>query len=291
VYSTVQQLSRGYEPGNQQAVYSNKTVINLGGYQQCCCSGCGVFHRIRLRSTPVRRVIDVQVGGRSLKPDEYVILDHSILGFLTPDACCAECIVVTYLYGSIPPGGEQAAIKLANELIAAGDGMDCALPQRVTSVSRQGVSWTLLDPQDFLNDRRTGIYEIDLMLAALNPVKALMRPRVFSPDLPRAETWTSTPPPPAALLSDGDQAVILGADSTWILDIAGIRSLVTSECYLSTLVKDTVTQRVWTPVENSPTAVMTVLRPDETYTVSSGDSWAVYDRNGDLIADGKIKVL
>ena len=67
----------------------------------------------------------------------------------------------------------------------AGDD-ECVLPQRVTPISRQGVSWTLLDPQDFLDNGRTGIYHVDLFLRTVNPDRARLRSRVFSPDLHRA---------------------------------------------------------------------------------------------------------
>jgi hypothetical protein len=74
----------------------------------------------------------------------------------------------------------------AIELIKAWEGDDCALPDRVTSVTRQGISYTILDNQDFLENFRTGIYVIDLFLKTANPAKALAPSKVFSPDMPRA---------------------------------------------------------------------------------------------------------
>jgi hypothetical protein len=86
--------------------------------------------------------------------------------------------------------GKQAARILATEFIKLWSGDDCALPQRVTSVTRQGVSYTILDSQDFLDDMRTGIYSIDLFLKSVNPDKARARARVFSPDVARARRYT-----------------------------------------------------------------------------------------------------
>jgi hypothetical protein len=54
---------------------------------------------------------------------------------------------------------------LAEEYLKAYQGKSGALPERVTSVSRQGASWTILDPQDFLKDGLTGIGPIDQWLA------------------------------------------------------------------------------------------------------------------------------
>jgi hypothetical protein len=81
----------------------------------------------------------------------------------------------------------MAARTLAMEFakLWAGDD-DCMLPQRITSISRQGVSYTLLDSQDFIDDVRTGVYAIDLFLKTVNPDKARAKSRVFSPDVPRA---------------------------------------------------------------------------------------------------------
>ena len=109
----------------------------------------------------------------------------------------------------------MAARTLAMEFakLWAGDD-DCALPQRITSISRQGVSYTLLDSQDFIDDVRTGLYAVDLFLKTSNPDKARNRSRVFSPDVPRARRST----PKSAVLaanSNFDIALIRDASATW----------------------------------------------------------------------------
>jgi hypothetical protein len=250
-----------------------------------------VFHRIRLRGSPVKRIVDVWADGKHLDPADYVLLDQGTLGFLGSSACCASCVMVTYLYGSLPPGGEQAAVKLADELIAAAEGEDCDLPQRVTSVSRQGVSWTLLDPQEFLRDRRTGIYEIDLLLAAINPAKALLRPRVFSPDLPRAQTWEQSPPPPAIAVGEGDQAVLLGRSSVWLVDDPGLRRAVEAGESPRTQIGCEISRMPWSPVLHSGSSVSLVLGPELTCSLSDGDEWAVYDDCDNIVASGRVRVI
>ena len=69
------------------------------------------------------------------------------------------------------------------------------LPQRVTSVSRQGVNYTILDNQDFVEEMRTGLYVVDLFLKSVNPDKARAKARVFSPDVPRARRMVPKPLP------------------------------------------------------------------------------------------------
>lgn len=154
------------------------------------CSDCGCTHLLKLRGAPVIEVTAVRVGGSDLDPSAYVVYDHSFIA--APNKCWATCddIEVRYSYGTGPPPlGQIAAAALADQyILAMADDDECALPQRVTQISRQGMSWTLLDPQDFLDKGRTGIYQVDLFLATVNPDGARLRARVFSPDIPHGRT-------------------------------------------------------------------------------------------------------
>lgn len=159
------------------------------------CGSCGrCAHTIKLRGTPIINVTEVLLNGSAIALDEVEIIDRTQIAPL-PTRCWGSCadVTITYSYGAVPPiAGVHAATALANQYVwAMTDDDRCTLPQRVTSVSRQGVSWTLLDTQDFLEQGRTGIYSVDLFLKAVNPDKARMRPRVFSPDTPAARTRRS----------------------------------------------------------------------------------------------------
>jgi hypothetical protein len=131
----------------------------------------------------------------------------------------------------------MAARTLAMEFakLWAGD-EDCALPQRVTSISRQGVSYTLLDSQDFIDDVRTGLYAVDLFLKTVNPDKARAKSRVFSPDVPRARRYT---PKALALTANTnfDISVVRNTAASW-----------TSVGKAGTDVSIFFTQNGWTPV-------------------------------------------
>jgi hypothetical protein len=88
-------------------------------------------------------------------------------------------------YGLAPPQpGVTACAVLAAELTkhCLGD-QKCALPLRVTNVSRQGVSYSLANVMDILNKGRTGLYMVDLFLATYNPQGLDHPARVLSPDL------------------------------------------------------------------------------------------------------------
>jgi len=91
---------------------------------------------------------------------------------------------VTYRAGlEVPMLGQMAAAELACEFLKKLSGLECKLPSRVTNISRQGVSMTLLDPQDFLTEGRIGLYLSDLFIKTFNPNHLASRSRVYSPDV------------------------------------------------------------------------------------------------------------
>ena len=92
---------------------------------------------------------------------------------------------VTYRWGSPPPPlAKQAVSALACELVKLQLDLNCELPSRIQSVSRQGVSFTLIDPMEFLDKGRTGLYLVDLFLATYNPLGFRRPSGVF-----RADKW------------------------------------------------------------------------------------------------------
>lgn len=187
---------------NYTPVLINGNVENLpsagyGYHQDYQGDGTSSSSRLRLRGRKVVKIHTVRnLDGDIIDPSKYYLADHSTL-VGTPGAnWFSSRVEVTYTYGSPPPtAGRAAARVLATELVKLYEGDDsCALPQRVTSISRQGVSYTLLDSQDFIDELRTGIYAIDLFLKTANPDKARARTRVFSPDMPRARRITGASP-------------------------------------------------------------------------------------------------
>lgn len=81
--------------------------------------------------------------------------------------CKDDAVRVYYQTKSnLPPGTEARIIWLAQQYLLASTGQACSLPERVTSITRQGVSWTMLDPMDFLGVGLTGVGRIDTWLSA-----------------------------------------------------------------------------------------------------------------------------
>jgi len=184
-------------------VLINGRVENIAGSrgsnarQDLMGDGSSSSRRVRLRG---RKVIEVHhlrdIYGEIIDPSTYYMGEHSTI-YGTPNAkWTSASIEVTYTYGSPPPAAGRAAARvLATELVKLFENDDtCALPQRVTSVARQGVSYTVLDNQDFIDELKTGIYAVDLFLRVANPDKARARSRVFSPDTPRARRITGKSP-------------------------------------------------------------------------------------------------
>jgi hypothetical protein len=152
--------------------------------------------RIKLRGGPVTKVISIRNRvGTVLDPSLYYLVDHSTVQ-ISAGAAWTPCNTeVTYQYGAEPPtAGKMAARTLAIEFAKLwSDDETCALPQRITSISRQGVNYTILDQQDFIQESRTGLYAVDLFLKSANPDGARRRSRVFSVDAPKARRYTPKP--------------------------------------------------------------------------------------------------
>jgi len=140
--------------------------------------------QLRLRRTPVLSISELYSGGILVPNSEYELRNNSYtvrkdkMPWVTKSQ---DELSVTYTHGSPPPiAGKRAAIRLANELIMAETGdSQCALPDSVTSIQRQGISYTLLDPQVYVDKGRTGIYEIDMFIYAANPRGALKKPAIY----------------------------------------------------------------------------------------------------------------
>lgn len=291
-YSTYRSLGRGVAPA---LVHGQLVNMAYPPGNECRCNSCGVFHQFRLRQAPVRYILDVSVDGTALERSDWVVINRNTLGFLTPLVCGANCVVVTYQYGSDPPPGGAAAVRrLADEIIASMENTECALPQRVTSVSRQGVSWTLLDPQEFLEQGRVGIYEIDMFIKAANPARALMPAKVFSPDIRRGFTMTQQQPPPSAFLRYGDQPIIPGFSARWLVsDDYALNELLTngSSNIELRIGGQPVAGALFTDSSDSTELVVDIpAEATEEPSVTDGAAWEIYV-NGVLSETGTVRII
>lgn len=156
------------------------------------------MHEFRLPRFPVVEITDLLIDGQHLpvtganvnfRMDEYRWLVRTdgdpwpMTQDLSLPLTDAGTWSVSYRWGrAVPALGEMAQVALAGELVKMSLDMECQLPQRVTSVSRQGVAFTVNDPLDFLENGRTGIYVVDLFLTTYNRQGAQRPARVFRVD-------------------------------------------------------------------------------------------------------------
>lgn len=165
---------------------SNRHILT--GWCGCRASrgcGCGGLSDIELPGQPVVSVDEVKIDGVVVDPANYRVDDHRWLTWVgeADDGrkawpCCSRLDVgddeedtfsVWYSFGAMPPrGGRRYAARLACQLgLAAAGDSDCELPERVTSIVRQGITLAVLDPLDLFEDGRTGLSDVDLWLGSL----------------------------------------------------------------------------------------------------------------------------
>lgn len=99
---------------------------------------------------------------------------------------------VTYQQGlPVPTVLLRAAGDLACEYAKACLGQPCALPQRIQSLTRQGVSMSAVSIDDILSKGLTGLPRVDEIIIRFNPSGLTAPLRIASPDVPvtRIQTY------------------------------------------------------------------------------------------------------
>lgn len=146
----------------------------------CMCGGGSVI----LDGPVVPESVRVSIDGVQLPQDAYRLKGSALyrVGGCWP----LTGMEVTYTRGlEVPEGGKVAAGLLTCELLKALNGdPTCGLPQRVQSITRQGVTVAVLDAFEGLERGHTGIWAIDSWIESVNS-PARRRGTVYSVDLPR----------------------------------------------------------------------------------------------------------
>lgn len=141
----------------------------------CCCPS---RDSIDLKGRfPVFAAWGVTIDGTELDRSAYQLRDNRWLvrtdGERWPscaDLTDSDGFSATWAYGRNPPVGlKHAAAVFAREIAKGCLDEVCALPERVTTVNREGTTYVVLDSQKFLDEGRVGIYDVDLALIAARP--------------------------------------------------------------------------------------------------------------------------
>ena len=177
------------------------TLVNGRWYNTVCGTcrdsqcGCAGPETISLPS-PIGEIIEVEIEGVVLSPEAYEFSGsrwlHRTDGLSWPTwqnlalpPGSPGTWSVTYMKGiEVPAGGRIAAGVLALEIMKAlcNDGT-CQLPQRVQTITRQGVSMAMMDDFDGLDQGRTGIWLVDSWVASITGPRR--GGTVLSPDVSR----------------------------------------------------------------------------------------------------------
>jgi hypothetical protein len=169
-----------------------------------CCS-CEPACQILLPS-PAYSITQVTQDGVVVDPNTYrvdngrwLVRTHNE----SSDDCWIQCqdynqnsgpgtLIVEYMQGiPVPNILRNAAGELACEWIKSCQGLPCRLPQRVTSIARQGVSISMVNVDDLLKMGLTGVQTVDQVIRSFNPYGLVSRMGIASPDDPvtRTTTW------------------------------------------------------------------------------------------------------
>lgn len=101
-------------------------------------------------------------------------------------------LFVTYQQGlAVPSVVAKAAGELACEWVKSCLGQPCRLPSRLQSLTRQGVSVSMVPFEDLLKHGLTGVATVDQVIMGLNPGGLWSRMRISSPDMPVTRTTTT----------------------------------------------------------------------------------------------------
>lgn len=140
---------------------------------------------------PVGGIESVTLDGIQLAATDYRV-DNGNRLVRTDGECWPSCqdfatsagdvgLWVRYYRGAAPnPLTQYAAGVLATEFYKACSGKGCRLPSGVTSVTRLGVSYSVIGGS--FPGGITGIHEVDAVIRIFNPYGLISPPRVISPD-------------------------------------------------------------------------------------------------------------
>ncbi len=163
-----------------------------GCLTDCSCSVVSEF----VLPAPVYQIVNIKVDGVIVSGSSYRLDDSRIVvrtdgqtwpicNDLSKNDTATGTWSVTAQYGQPVPSSASIAVgQLACEVVKAITGDDCALPQSVQSLARQGVNLTFLDPNELFSERRTGLRFTDMFISTFNPGGLNERSRVYDIDGP-----------------------------------------------------------------------------------------------------------
>jgi hypothetical protein len=162
---------------------------------------------IELYDFPVTEIVEVKIDGTVIPPDEYELRENKWLIRMLPYQGAKATarwgwpvsqtqyfpdtqegtFSVTYMFGQdCGSGGRMACKSLAENLALPFLGDENGYPDRVTTITRQGVTAQIASVIDVMSKGGpTGLRTVDMWLRSVNPSGLMKKPLVFSPDTAR----------------------------------------------------------------------------------------------------------
>jgi hypothetical protein len=163
---------------------------------------------------PVLDIVEVKIDGVVIPSNEYRLDDYRTLIRMRPTASSTPTerwgwptaqiddlpdteegtFSITYTFGQDPGVmGRLAARKLAEFIALPAFGQTDNYPNRMTNLTRQGVTVQVADAIDLLSKGSLGITEVEEWLTTVNPGKNIRQATVWSPDIAKARRVGSYP--------------------------------------------------------------------------------------------------
>lgn len=190
-----------------QRTYPLDPYVNNGRWFNfgCGCSrmdcGCKPPCALRLPG-PVNAVLEVRIDGALIPADQYQLVARAGYADLLRTGgmqgpCWPTCqnlelpetepgtFSVLYLRGRpVPVAGVRALGVLAAEIYKQCTGASgCRLPERVRTVTREGTTYDMFDPGEWLTQGLTGLRDVDTWINTVNPNGLRQPAAVISLDL------------------------------------------------------------------------------------------------------------
>lgn len=178
-------------------LYGGQWFNSCGCSASCCCKAtCEV-----VLPGPVASIEEVLVAGVVVPEDEYRVDVAEGMYYLvkTTAGCWPTCqdfdeaadgehaFAITLTRGTpVPDSVLGATGLLACEIGKGIVGAACALPPRMQSLTRQGVTAEFITSELDVDTFQTGIQAVDMVIRAQNPSRRTRPPVVLSPDAPTA---------------------------------------------------------------------------------------------------------
>lgn len=162
---------------------------------------CGAHEDIRLPAIDVVEILEVKINGTVIDSDLYFLRNRRSLvakrgadgSYLTfpcyndPHALDDANLTwsIKYSHGASPPPSMVTAAAIYAWEFALGWTPNCAgscrLPKRVTTVTRAGMTFAILDPLSVFDKGMTGVPDVDALIKALAYGEAKQRAYVGRP--------------------------------------------------------------------------------------------------------------